>query len=71
MADAADIATIKSQTLSLIKDLTLNPKPNYMIDGQMVSWGNYLAQLRETVKWCDEMLAATDPFEVQSYGYTA
>jgi len=71
MADADDIATIKTQTLALIKDVTENPKPNYMIDGQQVSWGNYLAQLRETVEWCDEQLAKTSPFEIESYGYNA
>lgn len=70
MSDAADIATIKSQTLAIIKDLTAAPKPSYTVDGQSVSWESYLATLRETVRWCDEQLAAEEPWEVETQGYS-
>lgn len=68
--DAENIATIKSQTLALITSLTLNPKPTYTIDGQTVSWGDYLKQLRDTVAWCDQQLQNTSPFEITSMGCT-
>ncbi len=68
--DAEQLALIKSQTLALIQSITLDPKPSYSIDGQAVSWGDYLAQLRGTVEWCDSQLAGSEPFEVRSRGCT-
>ena len=68
--DAQRIATIKSQTLALIEEITRNPKPTYNIDGLMVSWGKYLAELKATVKWCDQQLDGESPCEIRSQGYT-
>ena len=70
MSNAETIATIKSQTLDIIADITANPKPNYSVDGMSVSWGDYLTQLQATIKWCDEQAGAEEPFEVQSRAYT-
>lgn len=70
MSDATELAAIKTQTLALIKDLTENPKPSYNIDGQQISWGEYLAQLQKTVEWCNTMLVGEEPAEVHSQGYT-
>jgi len=61
---------IKTQTLGLIAELTANPKPSYQLDGQEVAWTEYLRQLRETVAWCDQRLAAEEPFEIHSQGCT-
>jgi len=52
--------TIKSQTLSLIAELTVNPKPSYNVDGQSVLWTDYLKQLRATVEWCDRQIAQSE-----------
>ena len=70
MSDATTIATIKSQTLAVMAEITAQPKPTYQIDGQMIAWGDYLSQLQRTVDWCNEKLAGEAPFEVQSQGYT-
>jgi hypothetical protein len=70
MADEDIIANIKTQTLTLIEMITTNPKPSYSIDGQAVSWADYLAQLRATVAWCNEQLNIEEPFEIHSRGYT-
>lgn len=70
MTDAENIALIKSQTLARIVEITAAPKPSYSIDGQSVSWNEYLAQLKETVAWCDAQAGTVEPFEVQSQGYT-
>ena len=64
-SDLTRIATIKSQTLALIADITASPKPSYTIDGQSIEWGDYLKRLQETVDWCDSQLAAA-PSEVLS-----
>lgn len=66
--DAEQLAAIKSQTLALIRQITIDPKPTYSIDGQTVSWSKYLAQLQSTVAWCDAQLAGLEPCEVRSQG---
>jgi hypothetical protein len=70
MADEDVIRNIKSQTLNLIETITTNPKPSYSIDGQSVSWSDYLAQLQATVAWCNTQLNIEGPFEIHSQGYT-
>lgn len=68
--NSQQIETIKTQTLALMVDLTLNPKPNYDIDGQNISWADYLERLQNLVAWCDDQLATVDgPFELETYGY--
>jgi hypothetical protein len=69
-SDAQQIAAIKAQTLALIAQMTAEPKPTYNVDGQMIAWGDYLKQLRQTVDWCNQKLAGEEPFEFQSRGYT-
>jgi hypothetical protein len=68
--DAEQIATIKTQTLAIIATITASPKPSYNIDGQQVSWGDYLKQLQETVAWCDKQAAGETPYEHHTIGYT-
>jgi len=69
-SDLEQIRAIKSQTLSRIAELTAQPKPTYDIDGQRVSWNEYLARLRATVDWCDRQLAGQEPIEIHSQGVT-
>lgn len=71
MSDQATLAAIKSQVLALMAAITENPKPSYSIDGQSVSWSDYLSQLRESVEWCDRQLARAEPFEIHSQGFTS
>ncbi|MBI1899750.1 MAG: hypothetical protein HYS13_01390 [Planctomycetia bacterium] len=70
MSDADQIRTIRSQALAVIAQITAAPKPSYEVDGQRVAWGDYLAQLRATVEWCDRQLAGDDPFELHTTGGT-
>jgi hypothetical protein len=68
--DLEHIVAIKSQTLAIIAELTASPKPTYYVDGQTVSWSEYLANLRATVDWCERKLAGQQPFEIHSRGMT-
>jgi hypothetical protein len=68
--DAERIIAIKSQTLALIQQITLQPKPSYTIDAQTVSWTDYLTQLQATVAWCDRQLDGETPTEIRSQGMT-
>ncbi|MEN6458594.1 MAG: hypothetical protein ABFC63_06655 [Thermoguttaceae bacterium] len=70
MSDIQQIATIKSQTLARIVEITSQPKPTYQIDGQLVAWGDYLSQLQRVIDWCNEKLAGEAPFEFQSQAFT-
>jgi hypothetical protein len=45
MAAADDIATAIDQVAARIKDLTTDPKPDYSVNGQSISWGSYLDML--------------------------
>jgi hypothetical protein len=69
-SDLEQLQAIKSRTLALIADLTANPKPTYSLDGQTVSWNQYLAALEATVDWCQRKLAGEEPFEIHSQGMT-
>jgi hypothetical protein len=69
-SDSEQLATIKSQVLALVAAITASPKPTYDIDGQAVSWAEYLARLQATIDWCDRKLAESEPFEISSQGTT-
>ena len=69
-SDAEQVATVKTQTLARMAEITAQPKPTYNVDGQMSAWGDYLKQLQQTVDWCNEKLAGEEPFEFHSRGYT-
>ncbi len=65
-SDSDYYRTIKSQTLSIIQQITAEPKPSYSLDGQTVSWNEYLSRLRATVDWCDERIQGEEPFEFRT-----
>lgn len=69
-SDVEAIQTIKAQALAMIAQLTASPKPSYSLDGQTLSWSDYLIRLQETVDWCERKLAGAEPFEIQSQGLT-
>ena len=69
-SDLEQLRTIRSQALAIIAEITASPKPSYALDGQSVSWGDYLAKLRSTVDWCERKLAGEEPFEIHSRGTT-
>jgi hypothetical protein len=68
--DTQQIALIKSQTLARMVEITSQPKPTYQIDGQTVSWNEYLSRLQGTVDWCNAKLASQQPVEFQTRGYS-
>lgn len=42
------------------------PKPSYSIDGQSVTWGDYLRMLSESIQTTSELLGVFDPVELRS-----
>lgn len=69
-SDTEQLRTIKSQTLTRIAELTAQPKPTYEVDGQSVSWNEYLRRLQATVDWCDRQLVGQEPIEIHSQAVT-
>ena len=69
--DREQLESIKSLALAQLAELRALPKPTYTIDGQTVSWESYARSLQETVDWCDAKLTDSEPFEIQSQGYTS
>ena len=59
---------IRSQTLNVITEITSQPQPAYTIDGRMFSWNAYMQRLLGLVNWCDEKIAADEPYEFRSQG---
>jgi len=70
MPDEDVLQLIRSQTLAIIQQVTAQPKPSYELDGQRVSWSEYLGRLIAVVDWCDTQLARKTPWERRSRGTT-
>lgn len=67
---APTLETIRANILARIAEVTAAPKPNYNIDGQEVSWQDYLDSLFTSLKQIDDNLQTSEPFEVVSRGIT-
>jgi len=71
MADETQqILAIRSQSLTQLEQLRASPKPSYSIEGQRVSWQEYINALQRTVDWCDKKMTGYQPFEFRSQGTT-
>ncbi len=44
---ASDLVTSLQNIDTQIVNITANPKPNYTINGQSISWGDFLKQLMD------------------------
>ena len=69
-SEVEQIASIRSLTLAQLEQLRADPKPTYSLDGQRVSWTEYIESLQQTIDWCDQKLAGYEPFECRSQGTT-
>jgi len=70
-SDAENLAAIRSNLLTTLADLTTNPKPNYSINGQSVSWQSLYDSLWNQLSKVNEQMAAVGgPFEHASTGET-
>lgn len=64
MSDATTLATIKTQILARLQEITATPKPSYSIDGQSISWNEYFVNLTDALEKINKQLAnAEGPFE--------
>ena len=71
MAYVDDLKTIRTQLVARITEVTASPKPSYSVDGQAVSWTQYLAELRKQLQEINEQINQADgPFEFHTQAFT-
>jgi hypothetical protein len=63
---ADELQTILESLVTALGTAASNPKPTYSIDGQSVSWGEYLRMLLDGIKAVAEVLGTFDPVESRS-----
>ena len=68
--DAEQLATIKSQILANLVEITENPKPTYNIDGQHILWGDLFEKYTKQLAEINELLNAQSPYEHHSRGFS-
>lgn len=66
--DLENIATIKTNTLAKLAEISAVYKPTYSENGRQFGWTEYQKYLQDRVSWCDTQLGANDPFEIITYG---
>ena len=70
MTNADQINTIKANTLAQMAEVSAQKKPSYTENGQTFHWTAYLEYLQRRVDWCNSQLAAEEPFEFPTQGFT-
>lgn len=58
-----NLETSRDNIAAALADATANPKPNYSVDGQSVSWGDYLESLQRALDGINSKIAAGEPYE--------
>jgi len=62
-----DLITSRANIAANIAAVTASPKPSYSVQGQSVSWGEYLAQLQDAFDKVNATIARLQgPYEVRS-----
>ena len=69
MAYLDDLKTTRDQMASILVEITTSPKPSYSIDGQAVSWTEYLKMLQDQLSKMNELIQDAEPYELHSVGY--
>ncbi len=70
MSDFDHFQLIRSQTLNVMAEITSQPQPSYTVDGRTFSWSSYMQRLVGIVNWCDDKIAAGEPYEFRSQAGT-
>jgi hypothetical protein len=68
--DVNQIESLRDQVLDQMAALLSSAEPTITVNDEEVPWAPLLADLAETVDWCDRKLAEYEPYEVRSRGKT-
>ena len=62
----ATLKTSREQLLTALLAATLNPSPNYTIEGQTVSFKDYLQMLIDGIKEINGLILLFEPYQITS-----
>ncbi len=62
----ATLKTSREQLLTALLAATLNPSPNYTIEGQSVSFKDYLQMLIDGIKEINGLILLFEPYQITS-----
>jgi hypothetical protein len=65
-----NLHTAREQIAANLATITAEPKPNYSIDGQSVSWQSLVESYTQQLARLDALIASAEPFEIPSQGTT-
>lgn len=60
------LLTAQDQLTDILIDLTVNPKPDYQIDGQKVLWGEYLDRVTKGLEELNVLISQAAPTETRT-----
>jgi hypothetical protein len=63
-----NLSTARDNIAANLAAMTADPKPNYTIDGQSVSWQSLFDSYLQQLEKLNAQIAAADPFEIHSQG---
>lgn len=59
-----NLTTIRDNIAAKLAEISANPKPNYSVDGQSVSHGDFFAMLMRQMAEANAAIASGTPFEI-------
>jgi hypothetical protein len=65
-----NLITVRDQIAANLVNMTANPKPNYIIDGQYVMWRDLFDSYTKQLQAVNKLIDADAPQELFSYGYS-
>lgn len=60
------LTTARETLVARLVEFAANPKPNYTIEGQTVSYGDYLKMLIDGVREISGLISVVAPYELRS-----
>ena len=67
----ADLLATRDNITAQLADMTVNPKPSYTVDGQSVDWDAHFRTLSNKLDELNQVIQASEPFEIHTAGYTS
>jgi hypothetical protein len=63
------LQTVLDNYVSILEDISANPKPSYQVGDRAVSWNEYQKMLLDLIKGLNEQINALSPFELRTIHY--
>jgi len=65
----ADLKSIRDNYIAALKADSLNPLPDYSLDGESVSRDAWRSSLLQKIHDLNRLIAAEEPFEIRTHVY--